>query len=279
MLRALFLTFVLFCPISSWAAYPYSSVAEILVEVGNGYNGGSATLVAVSKSHALLLTAQHVVVRKGKTVHIRWPETQEQLVGEVVRIGQGQDIALIMCPRPKNLYPVPVILPVIRESGPITNAGFPGSEGVLKWQQGEIISLSDTVLTYTCKPISGMSGGATFDKYGNLIGVITHYSLRGGGSASGVKMMEFLRRNYASTEWWEVGVESTEETPASALPDDFLFEAPDGFYDLDEYEINGFSLLPLKPRKFCFGEGQCKLPPSGAPLAPCSPFQGCNRGF
>ena len=186
-----------------FAAYPYDSVAELMVKHGNHYNGGSGTLIAVSETQGLILTCKHVVEATGNTVKIHWSATGEISTGKVIKVGRNQDIALIVCPRPKGIRPVPVVLPITNRSGPITNAGYPGVKGVIEWQQGNIRSLTDTQLFYTCRPIPGMSGGATFDRHGNLVGVITHYQNNGGISSSGVEMIRFILDQGSSAITWD----------------------------------------------------------------------------
>ena len=175
---------------SCLGAYPYDSVAELMVKQGNGYNGGSGTLIAVSDTMGLILTCRHVVLTPGNIVKVHWAATGEITTGKVVKVGQTQDIALVICPRPRELRPVPHTMPTYGRR--IINAGYPGVKGVLEWQEGQIKSLTDSQVFYTCRPIPGMSGGVTFDKFGNLVGVITHYQPNGGISSSGVQMIKFI---------------------------------------------------------------------------------------
>ena len=204
-MRSLLIALVLFTSqVTAWGAYPYDSVAEIAAPSGDGgFSGGSATLIAVSENHALLLTCWHVVERAGNTIDVNWAATGEIGQGTVLRVDSEQDIALCVCNRPKGLRPVPVTEPDKIKSGRLTNAGFPGLSGILEWQTGEIVSITDMRLFYTCRPVPGMSGGATFDKYGNLVGVITHYQLDGGISASGNRMMRFIRDTLRGKSGWK----------------------------------------------------------------------------
>lgn len=218
------------------AAYPYDSVAEILVPEGafpNGdmrYAGGSATLIAVSESQALMLSCKHVCLWPGKPVHLNFSTTKQEIEGRVIAVGRNQDIAMIICPRPKGLRPVPIARAHMEESGKITNVGYPGITGQLEWQTGLLLETSRFEITYNCRPIPGMSGGATFDQYGNIIGVITHYmKLRPmGGSASGPEMIKFIRSvqdHYISKEpiaWTTPPAEDTVQL-ASGPPSQEMF--------------------------------------------------------
>lgn len=196
MIRSIIFCLVLIVPSFADAAYPYDSIAEILFDRGdefNEYNGGSASLIAVSDTEALLLTCSHVAEEVGGEIRVHWAATGEMSVGRVVATGGRQDIALCICPRPKGLYPIPLTLAGLYSSGRITNAGFPGLTGTLEWQTGELTAVRDSTIVYDCRPIPGMSGGVTFDQYGNQIGVIIQYGARGGVSSSGPDMFLFVR--------------------------------------------------------------------------------------
>lgn len=215
------------------AAFPYSSVCEILVESGNGYAGGSATLIAVSEDQALLLTCEHVALEAGKEVKINWASLGQLSTGKVLLVGVGQDIAMCICPRPPGLRPVAVKAPVL--GGVIVNAGFPGITGTLEWQVGTVTEITETEVTYTCRPIPGMSGGATFDSHGNLVGVITHYGWDSGGSASGSKMIEFVNKFMATTDvQWCQGVEEV-DTAIEVAPAEDKINAPEPYFEFVEF--------------------------------------------
>jgi hypothetical protein len=222
-LKYLLTAFLFLSPTLSWAAFPYDSVCEILVEDGNYWAGGSATLIAVSDSKALLLTCKHVAQEPGNEVLINWASTGEQSVGRVIAVGTKQDIAMVICPRPIGLRPVPIAQADMEETGKITNVGYPGITGTLEWQTGLLNWVSEYEIDYSCRPIPGMSGGATFDQYGNICGVITHFRPRSGGSASGVKMIEFIRYVKAHYEpskkvTWETPKPETEKLLGTGEP-------------------------------------------------------------
>lgn len=188
-----------------FAAYPYDSICEIRVKG----SGGSATLIAVSEKNALLLTCKHVALRAGNKVKVYWPATGEKSDGRVLKVGRrGFDIAICICPRPKGLLPVPVTGPSRTKSGRVTNAGYPGLDGTLGWQTGKITNISPSQITVTCRPVPGMSGGATFDQRGNLIGIIIKYGRRSGYSTSGTDMLYFVSQFMTSAKTvnvWMVG--------------------------------------------------------------------------
>lgn len=248
MLRSLFLSIALIVAsaATALAAYPYDSICEILVPEASGYSGGSATLIAVSDTQALLLTAQHVVSRPGKSVKISWPATGAHSKGKVIRIApNGLDAALILCPRPDGLRPVPVAPIDPCKSEYIVNAGFPGITGTLEWQAGKVTDLTKVDLRYSCRPIPGMSGGCTFDQYGNLVGIIQYYSREGGGSTSGVAMLTFLRDYILeNTVAWEADYPQRETFLEQGTPESQIV-APSAWnefivYLYEEYETGPF---------------------------------------
>jgi len=217
---------LLLLPTNLLAAYPYDSVAEVLVESGNHYNGGSATLIAVSGDQALILSCKHVAEEAGRDIEVHWAATGEQSKGKVLLVGEDQDIAMCICPRPKGIRPVPVTSAGVGQY--IVNAGFPGLTGTLEWQQGKILTTGVSEMTYTCRPIPGMSGGATFDRYGNQVGVIIAYSLDCGISSAGDDMRSFINHFVQTSDvTWQfpaLGKELITCGPASQdvnAPEDF----------------------------------------------------------
>ena len=195
---------VLFCLIASvsLAAYPYDAVCDITV----GRTGGSGTIIAVSETQALVLSCKHVIRRPGRYVKAYWPNVPGGFTsyGWSIDVGGTQDIAAFITQRPPGVRPVRVQLPRI-DSGPFTNVGFPSGGAGLEWQQGKFGSLSHSEFYYTvARPVPGMSGGATFDRFGNLVGVIVRYGNSGGVSTSGSEMMEFVDR-FRRKSGWQVG--------------------------------------------------------------------------
>ncbi len=227
MARHLLTFLILVVGSNSFAAYPYDSVSEVVVPnarfiPGVGHikaNAGSATLIAVSTDQALLLSCKHVAIEAGKEVRVYWPATGEKSVGEVLLVGEHQDIAMCICPRPKGLRPIPIRAP--RVGSTITNAGYPGAHSILEWQRGRVSSIGKSRMQYSCKPRPGMSGGATFDEYGNQVGVIIEYWPWGGVSASGPDMLKFVGRFIKSqTEvQWKVPDCQTEVKLTPAPPE------------------------------------------------------------
>jgi hypothetical protein len=219
--------------VSAIAAYPYDSICEVRV----GRSGGSGTLIAVSETQALILSCQHVAETPGMSVQINWAATGETSDGKVLAIGaNGLDIAIIICPRPTGLQPVPITLPSWASTKKIINAGFPGLTGTLEWQTGKVVAISTDELRYSCRPIPGMSGGATLDQHGNLVGVITRYGPRYGLSTSGTDMMSFVGRFMKNTtvKTWKSGIiDYSEEVPDG--PEATTINAPENYYEFEQF--------------------------------------------
>ncbi len=250
MIRFFVVCLALAVPSFADAAYPYDSVCEILFDAGPDYNGGSASLIAVSDTEALLLTCRHVAESVGGTVEIHWAATGEMSTGRVVAVGKRQDIALCICPRPKGLYPIPITLPSLETSGKITNAGFPGLTGTLEWQTGNLTKTGDSTISYDCRPIPGMSGGVTFDQYGNQIGIIIQYWRGGGVSSSGPDMFSFIRGYLKTKEAvWLAGFHF-EDPVKGHTPELKMHEYEDyGDFEQHVWEL-GPSTSPLIPWTF-----------------------------
>jgi len=212
----------------AFAAYPYDSICEIRI----GRSGGSGTLIAVSETQALVLTCQHVAERPGMTVRINWAATGEQSEGKVLAIGANRlDIAVVICPRPTGLLPVPVTIPSWVSTKKIINAGFPGLTGTLEWQTGKVVGIDSEEIRYSCRPIPGMSGGATLDQNGNLVGVITRYGPRYGLSTSGTDMMIFVARFMKTTtiKTWKTGIIDYSDVAPDG-PEATNIKAPDDWH-------------------------------------------------
>jgi hypothetical protein len=207
------------------------------------FSSGSATLIAVSEDQALLLTCQHVVRNKGKKAFVHWAATGETGEGKVVRIGSnGLDVALVVVPRPKGLRAIPVTSANGCVDEYIINAGYPGVTGTLEWQKGKVKYLENHQVIYTCRPISGMSGGATFDKYGNQVGVIQFYRRTGGGSTSGPALMSFLAKfiqDNSKTGWY--GPAHQREVDIPDAPASQLITAPAKWNDFLDFIVKEYN--------------------------------------
>ena len=249
MLYRIFLTLCLaLVPLNGiQAAHPYDSVAEIAVKKGTRFNGGSATLIAVSETQGLLLTCQHVVLTKDREVWIRF-RGELRCKGKVYSLApNGLDAALVICPRPEGIQPVPVVALDPAVGRTIVNAGYPGDDHVLRWQSGTTTSESDTTLRYNVRPIPGMSGGPTFDEYGNLVAVVQFYNRKGGGSTGGralrAYLADFIKKN-AKVAWG--GPANPSETKFELVAEGSMEDAPEEFSDWAAWAWDEFRTGPVK---------------------------------
>jgi hypothetical protein len=222
-------------------------VAEIAVKKGARFNGGSATLIAVSETQGLLLTCQHVVLAKDKEVFIRYRNGTKSR-GKVYSLApNGLDAALVICPRPEGINPVPVVQPSSNSGQTIINCGYPGNDHVLRWQRGTTTSQNSVELRYDVRPIPGMSGGATFDEYGNLIAVVQFYNRRGGGSTGGSGLRSYLAafiKSNAKVAWG--GPPGPNESEFELVAEGSMQDAPDEFSDWALWTWNEFETGPIK---------------------------------
>ncbi len=150
-----------------------------------GSSGGSGTLIGLAGDKALVLTVQHVAEEVGAPATVNWinnPPCQ----GPVLAVNADADIALLIVTAPKGIRPVPVSV-ASPSTGPFTMAGYPGYDRkTLRYQTGDFLEISDGTLRVRIRPEKGMSGGPCFDRYGNVCGAVSTFSLvENSGTAGG----------------------------------------------------------------------------------------------
>lgn len=191
----IFLLFVLYalCGIIAHAAHPYDSVCRVLTRT----SGGSGTLVYNAPGkYALVLCARHVTPRQGEWVSCTWGDTTCE--GIAWKLHPHADISLLMVASPPGLRPVDVAMPS-PETGPFVAAGFPSySREKLHYQISTFKDRDQYTLYVNKAPWPGMSGGACFDRYGRIVGVVVtaHPSIRRGtygGMTSYQALQEILQ--------------------------------------------------------------------------------------
>ena len=173
--------------------YPYSSVGTVAVPSLGWY--GSGTLIErLPDGRCLVLTNQHVVKEAGRKVKLHFPAAGDTVQGVVVAADARIDAALVLCGPLPDTYPVKVALPQKSDYGYV-NVGFPsyGREHP-EIQAGRLRSVySDAEFTYWARPFPGMSGGATFNSRGELVGVVRAYTPEYGISVGGPDLLRFIQ--------------------------------------------------------------------------------------
>lgn len=142
-----------------------------------GSSGGSGTLIGLAGDKALVLTVQHVAEEVGAPAVCNWANNPP-CKGTVLAVNASADIALLIVDAPVGIQPVPVAT-ATETSGPFTMAGYPGYDRTtLRLQTGEFLEIDGETLTVKVRPEKGMSGGPCYDRYGNVCGAVSTFSLR-----------------------------------------------------------------------------------------------------
>lgn len=153
---------------------PYTAIMEITIPGGQGY--GTGTVVAKQGDTGLILTASHVALQPGDSVGLNWLSVAGQkTTGVTVKTMGGDtyatDMALIVGKVPAGIQPVKVVK-FNPANGPFVAAGYRdrllrvgGPYAVVKKTQADSLAIDSPL-------VHGQSGGALFDHYGNLTGVI-----------------------------------------------------------------------------------------------------------
>lgn len=163
---------------SAWAEWPYDAICAISLSAPDGGNfGGSGTLVGIDDDgNGLILSAAHVF-DEGNTRDIacRFPAvSMEWTPARLVEVGRN-DIAVLVTKAPSIQLPRSVRVPK-KDDGPFVIAGYPSySRTKLRFSTGDFIGFVDRggEVQVTGHSNGGMSGGAIFNRHGDLVGVIS----------------------------------------------------------------------------------------------------------
>lgn len=152
---------------------PYDAVCAIAM--GDG-TGGSGTLVGVSGDAALVLTCRHVASNDDEA-ELTWRSgfVSKGFVLEVLAPAGlypiRNDLALIVCDRPPGIDPVRMAK-FDPQNAPFTSIGFRRKHlYISNAQSGHEVDKAPGLLKFSAPAVPGMSGGGTFDRNGNLVGV------------------------------------------------------------------------------------------------------------
>ena len=150
-----------------WA--PYRSVAEIRMPRWTG----SGTLVATSGGKGLVLSCRHVNPRVGMRARVRWLGVGAETIGVVVKVvrgrGFGTDLALLVTDIPGGVLPRTVAA-FDPQNGPWRSVGYRDSR--LLEATAERVDVRGNLLYLNSPYLGGMSGGPTFDRFGQVVAVV-----------------------------------------------------------------------------------------------------------
>ena len=183
-------------PVDPWT--PYRAVVQLSVADGRQSWQGSATLIAKSGDYGLLLSCRHVCPKNKLPVKVLWPGYENaKTQGQVLYSMQGDDyetdLALVVAKIPPGAIPVPMGV-ADPENGPFRSVGYRDkrlleSVATSAYHNGNLFVLNAPYL-------GGMSGGATFDKYGRVVAVIVASNMRSIGYSSDGKNMRDMIELY-----------------------------------------------------------------------------------
>jgi len=137
--------------------------------------GGSGTLVGVAGDAALVLTCRHVTEREGYACELFWRngEKTNGWVASVPAPVQGNefsnDLALVICERPKGVKPVPVVK-FNPDDGPFYSIGYRRGE-LLMAVSRTAKEPGDGLIRMSAPILPGLSGGLTCNRFGQQVGV------------------------------------------------------------------------------------------------------------
>ena len=178
---------------------PYRSLCMINTEGGQG----TGTLIAIDKDgKGLILTCRHVARAVGNKVMCRfiWAGGGTVINGEVSAVVKGTgfdtDLALIVI---DTVPPGITVRPVAHfdaAKGPWIGAGF--RDGWLRVTHPihTAVQYSNGLIIFPSPLIQGMSGGALFDKHGNVVAVLVASDLTTTGIASDGENLHRMIREF-----------------------------------------------------------------------------------
>lgn len=161
------------------AAAPYDAVCVVSVRHSKKEaSGGSGVYVGNLDNSAVVLTCKHVAERVGDRAILTFGKIQYE--GTVAAVHPVLDAAFIVCSIPAGVEPAPFARELPSpDLEPFVLCGYPGPDrSRLYYQIGRYLELNDQFLTVSCEPIPGMSGGACFNRQGEVTGLVAMYNDR-----------------------------------------------------------------------------------------------------
>ncbi|MCI0333687.1 MAG: serine protease [Planctomycetes bacterium] len=175
-------------------------------------NGGSGTLVATrADGHGLVISVAHVFEGGNRAAIVcEFPAARKKYPARLLAIDESYDLAALDIPAVPDVDMPSAIVPARKEDGPFTCVGFPwNSRHAVRWDRGDYIgypqgngtsAFAPSMLHTRTHVISGYSGGARFNRYGEYVGPISGMCGEGGAymdrtwGASGIVLIRFISR-------------------------------------------------------------------------------------
>ncbi len=145
------------------------SVAESSVQLENGSNTGSGTVVARTSKSSFVLTCAHILTEEKTTVIYRNGARLVKVEGKVLAVDKEKDIALVRCSR----LPVPSMKLASQDASSYDEAFVVGAaHGFFGMAANCVVfGLRDEHIYFSGLLTPGMSGGTLADLNGELIGM------------------------------------------------------------------------------------------------------------
>lgn len=174
-------------------------------------NGGSGTLVAVSGDGCGLVISVAHLFEGGNTraITCRFPATGKSYPARLLAVEGRYDLAALEIKHPPSVDRPAAIVAATKNDGPFTCVGFPwNSRGRIRYTRGSYIGYAQggesaylpSMLHTRQLVISGYSGGARFNRFGEYVGPISGMCGEGSGGmdrcwgASGPALTKFVAR-------------------------------------------------------------------------------------
>lgn len=190
------------------AATSAAELHDCVGEVSCPPCGGSCTLVAKSRDgHGLAISVWHVF-EEGDTSRITCKFGGKRYRARLIGTDKRYDLAALDIEHAPELDMPPAIVAARKEDGPFTCVGFPwNAQGTLRWTRGLYLGYAGdgesawlpSMLHTKTHVISGYSGGARFNRFGEYVGPISGMTGEGDKldrtwGASGDALLKFVAR-------------------------------------------------------------------------------------